>query len=686
MDYQAYTRERLNALRTIFAKAAVGDFSENLSLPDTNDEFTELYMGIQIMIEVIRQQLAELSQQKEMYKTLVDHSPDIIARFDKKFRHIFVNSEVERSVGIPAATFIGKTNQELGMPQDLSMYWQNTIQTVFQTGTEQQIEFELPLPNDGIRYFHSRIVPEYNGVGEITSVLGITHDITELKLIEKKSHELASIVESTDEAIVGLTLDGTIKSWNKGAEKMYGYTANEILGKPLGILIPADRKDEEKQIIDKIKQGVSLEHYETVRLKKDGIPIYVSKTLSPTKDSKGTITGYSALATDITFRKTAENMLIQSTEQLEVEKSKVDAILSSIGDGVFAVDKEGKISVMNAVAEHISGYSVNEAIGKIYQDIFHFEYENDPAKPYPSFVQHVITSGETTQFMNHTLLVAKDGKKISITFNATPTKDENGRTLGCVVVIRNNTKERALEKAKDEFISIAAHQLRTPLGTIRWTMEMLMEGRSGPVPPAFHDKLERIYNSNQRLILLVKDLLNVSRIEQGRALNEPTTTNLLETIELILRDSESDIKKKSLTCNIHKPESLPSVFVDPKRLYQTVQNIVSNAIKYSNNQGTIDITITTDEKEINVAVEDSGMGIPEDESKLLFSKFFRASNAASETEGTGLGLFIVKSNVDGWKGKIWIDSPTKTREDNGKTVRFGTTVHFTIPYEKNINH
>lgn len=680
-EYKAYVKDKLDRLTPIFAKAAIGDFSMDLPIPDVDDDFTQLYVGVQVMLEVIREQLAELVRKKEEMETLLDNTPDIIARFDRDIRHTFISHAIEKITGLPAANFIGKTNRDLGMPEELTKLWEEGIQSVFSSRQPGSLEFSFP-SKMGIRYFHARIVPEIDAGGAVFSVLGITHDITELKLAQMEVEKLASMVQSSDEAIISLSLDGTVKNWNKGAEKIYGYSSPEIIGKNYSIVIPKEREEELGQIFEKIRRGVSLEHYETIRVRKDGKQINLLKTITPQKDVIGSVEGCSIFATDVTFRKEAETMLLDTTSKLEKEKSKVDAIVASIGDGVFAVDTDCSIVLVNAGALQLAGLGKEQMIGKKYSEVFRFQYEKDENKPYPAFVEDVIRNGNTVGLINHSIVVRADSARIPVHFTAAPIIDEHKRIQGAVVAIRDYSKERALEKAKDEFISVAAHQLRTPLGIMRWSMELLLDEHAGIVPESLRGRISDIYASNQRMILLVNDLLNVSRIEQGRSMNEPKYINPVKAVEDVLKEADLNARKHDVHCSLSYPDSsIPTVHVDPKRLHESLGNIISNAIKYNVQGGTVEVLLRLHGETIEISVTDSGIGIPENEHFRIFTKFFRAENAVrAQADGSGLGLFIVKSYVEGWGGKVWFESPVKTRkEPDGKTSGYGTTIHITIP-------
>jgi PAS domain S-box-containing protein len=353
----------------------------------------------------------------------------------------------------------------------------------------------------------------------------------------------------------------------------------------------------------------------------------------------------------------------------EQEKAKAEAILKSIGDGVFAVDLEGRIMLMNAVVEDLSGFTFNEGMGKYYKEIFKFVKEKDPTSLYPSFIEDVIKTGTTKTLENHTMLINRQGVKIPISDSAAPIKDEKGTIFGCIVVIHNASRERQLELAKDEFISIVAHQLRTPLGSMRWNIEMIL--RQPNISDKFNIKIKRIYQSNQRLITLVNDLLNVSIIEQGMVKETPHPTDVLEVIRSAVLEMETEAQKHNVSIAIKSQEKhIPKIMIDPKRLREVIQNLLSNAVKYNAPGGKTTFVVDHIAEFIKISVSDQGIGIPKKDQPRLFSKFYRADNAVRrDTTGSGLGLFVVKSYVERWGGNISFESIENK----------GTTFHIELP-------
>lgn len=362
-------------------------------------------------------------------------------------------------------------------------------------------------------------------------------------------------------------------------------------------------------------------------------------------------------------QKQHEKQLEISKERTEEEKAKAETILNSIGDGVFAVDIKGRIMLMNAVAEELCGYTFKEAGGKNHKDIFHFVKEKDQNSPYPPFVEDVMKTGIIQKLANHTLLIRKDKTSIPVSDSAASIKDMQGRIFGCIVVIRDASRERELEQAKDDFVSISAHQLRTPLGSMRWRLEMFL--RQPNIPPKIRERMQRIYLSNQRMIGLVNDLLNVSRIDQGRVQDEPELTNVCEVIRAAALEMEAEAQEHNVSIDLNfQDDGEIRIMIDAKRFREIIQNLLSNAVKYNVPGGRVMVGAISLGDHIRVSVADTGIGIPKADQARIFSKFSRAQNAArSDTTGSGLGLFVVKFYVDKWGGRVGF----KSTEGKGTT-------------------
>lgn len=238
---------------------------------------------------------------EKTFRTLAENSPDIIIRFNQELRITYVNPVFSSLIGKIRQECVGKSFQDLEIPHELILRTEKLLKAVFTNGEPQTFEFNLP-QGEKIKYYSAKIISEFKRSHLETAML-VAHDITDIKQAEEEILRLANIVECSDDAIIGKTVDGNIFSWNKGAEKIYGYSAAEIIGKHISSIMSPEEWKKTSKLMEKIKNGETIKHFEAKRIRKDGAEIYVSLTLSPIKNTAGKITGISTISRDITKSK-----------------------------------------------------------------------------------------------------------------------------------------------------------------------------------------------------------------------------------------------------------------------------------------------------------------------------------------------------------------------------------------------
>lgn len=332
---------------------------------------------------------------------------------------------------------------------------------------------------------------------------------------------------------------------------------------------------------------------------------------------------------------TLEKKVLERTKALEMARVKEEAILLSIGDGLIVTDEKGNITFFNKMAEKLFGKKRKVVIGKSLAEVISLKDEN-----------------------------------LSIT--ATPVILE-GKIIGTIKVFRDITAERAIDKAKTEFVSLASHQLRTPLSTVNWYAEMLLAGDVGELNEQQRKYLDEVYRSNQRMVELVNALLDVSSLELGTFIMEPEPTDICLLARSVIAEQQPEIIARNIIFSLSCGKDVAFMQADPKLLRMVMQNILSNAIKYTPEGGKIKFSIALkDAKSLLLKISDTGYGIPKNQQGQIFTKLFRADNVRNkDTDGTGLGLYIVKSIVEKSGGKIWFKSSESK----------GTTFYVTLPIE-----
>lgn len=337
------------------------------------------------------------------------------------------------------------------------------------------------------------------------------------------------------------------------------------------------------------------------------------------------------------------------------EKNKTLAIITNFTDGLLFFDKKDKLSLVNPVAEDFLNIKATDIVGKSFSKLANF--------PKLKAFGGLLKKAAKRIFKEEIELE----KELILEVSTVPIMREKEK-LGLLVILHDITREKLVEKMKTEFVSLAAHQLRTPLSAIKWTLKMVLDGDLGRITKEQTEFLEKTYNSNERMINLINDLLNVTRIEEGRYLYKPVLAQFEDLVEEVANNYKGEIKRRNIKFWLEKPkEKMPKMKMDMEKMKLAVSNLLDNAIRYTLSGGKVRVSLKYEEKKIKFSVEDSGIGVSKDQQKRLFTKFFRGANAIrTETEGSGLGLFIAKNIIEAHGGNVWFES----EEDKGSVFGF----------------
>ncbi len=366
-----------------------------------------------------------------------------------------------------------------------------------------------------------------------------------------------------------------------------------------------------------------------------------------------------------------QQAMLSILEDVEEEKDKnkkmandLEKFLLAIenaSDHMVITDPDGIVVYANPAVEHITGYKLKEIIGKkagtlhnwggLMPQDFYEELWTTLKEKKKSF------SGEIQQ-------KRKNGEHYDVIAHLSPVLDDKGEVTFFVGIERDITKEKQIDKAKTEFVSLASHQLRTPLSTINWYTEMLLAGDVGKLNKDQEEYLNLVYDGNQRMVELVNSLLNISRIELGTFAIDPEKVDLKKMAKSVLAELLQQTKEKKLNIKTKFDTKLSDYKTDSKLMRIIFQNLLTNAVKYTPEKGSITITLKKKTKKLLIEVTDTGYGIPKLEQPKIFTKLFRADNVRSkDTEGNGLGLYLVKSVVEEAEGSISF----KSTENKGTT-------------------
>ncbi|MDP3995743.1 MAG: ATP-binding protein [bacterium] len=341
-------------------------------------------------------------------------------------------------------------------------------------------------------------------------------------------------------------------------------------------------------------------------------------------------------------------------KRVEEEKNKTLAVITHLSDGLLVFNEEGRLSLVNHQAEKLLVVSTKEIMGRSVLGLAEI--------PGLKLLTDLIGPEIKPIFRKELIL----DKNLTVEVSTEPMMPK-GEALGTLVILHDISREKMVEKIKTEFVSLAAHQLRTPLSAIKWTLRMLLDGDLGKITAEQGEFIEKTYQSNERMIALINDLLDITRIEEGRYLYRPTLADFEEVASSTAGFYQEPAARKKINIILKKPETkLPKISMDVEKVGLVVQNLLENAIKYTPAGGNIEASMgyDKDKKEIIFSVKDTGVGIPADQQSRVFTKFFRAANVMRmDTEGSGLGLFISKNIIEAHGGKIWFES----KEGQGAT-------------------
>jgi PAS domain S-box-containing protein len=481
--------------------------------------------------------------------------------------------------------------------------------------------------------------------------------MSELRSPEMLQALLAAIIASSDDAIISKDLHGIVQSWNQAAERIFGYTADEIVGKPITVLFPRDRLEEEPKILARLQLGERVDHFETVRVRKDGTPVAISLTISPIHDRQGKVIGASKIARDI-------------THNVELE-SRFKAIVDSSDDAIISKDLHGIIKSWNQAAERMFGYAAEEVVGKSITLLF----PPDRLDEEPKILEQLRRGRRIDHF--ETVRVSKDGRLLDVSVTISPVKDSTGRIIGVSKVARDITSikrilrereelfnretsarseaERA-SRMKDEFLATLSHELRTPLNAILGWATIL--GTEGIGASEIKQGVEIIERNARAQAQLIEELLDMARVINGKLRVDVQPVDL----QVIISEAVESVRPAAQGRGIRITKVLDPkgamITGDPNRLQQVLWNLLSNAIKFTPKGGRVQVFLRRINSHVEISVVDSGQGIAADFLPHLFTRFSQAeTSSARHYGGLGLGLALVRSLVELHGGSVHAASP-----------------------------
>lgn len=667
------------------------------------DEKQNLIGAHNTIVDITEQHSGQIKQ--ETLSAIVTSSDDAIISKDLQGKITSWNLGAERIFKYKEEEVIGKNitiliPEERRNEEDLILNNVKSGRRIdhFETVRRDKYGREIPIS--------LTVSPVKDTKGKVVGASKVARDISDRLQGEQKQAVLSAIVESSDDAIISKTLNGSIMSWNAGAQRIFGYTEEEVIGKPVTILVPDDRLEEEKKILENIKQGKRINHIQTIRLHKNGRRIPISLTVSPIKDARGNIVGASKISRDISEQVRTQKEIEQYAENQQVlnsigksisENMDVQVILQKVTDattrltgadfGVFyyntakGTEEAFTFTISGATREAFVNFDLPR-----HPDIFRPTFEGeaiirlDDIRQDPHYGKNLSLTG------------LPEGSPPIVSYLAVPVITTSGEVLGGLFfghhkegmftkdheeIVENiavqaaisldNTKlferVKSLSAKKDEFIALASHELKTPLTTIKGYLQVLARKEKDQMSEHFINK--SLYQVN-KLNLLVEDLLHMSRIEAGQLEFNLEDFDLKQMLMGITETFGYSHKSHSL---IHDLGDTPAlVRGDKQRIEQAIYNLVNNAVKYSPKADKVYLKLEVNPEEVCVRIKDEGIGLSKEQQKKLFTRFYRAENTEG-ISGLGIGLYLTKQIIDRHSGTISVKS----------TLGEGSEFFFTLP-------
>jgi PAS domain S-box-containing protein len=601
--------------------------------------------GVNLLVDITRRKTAEL-EVHERLRAIIETTPECVKIVASDGTLLFMNPPGLEMVGAPSAeAVIGKNVYGMIAPEHREQFRRFNERVC--NGEKLSLLFDIVGLSGVRRHMETHAAPFRQSDGS-TVQLAVAHDITDRKRAERAALLLSAIVDSSDDAIISKDLGGTVTSWNKSAERIFGYTAQEAVGHPIAkLIIPEDRQDEEPRILARLRNGQRVDHFETIRQRKDRTLLDISVTISPVRDADGNIIGASKVARDITERKRVERALAES----EVRFRQLADTMPQI---VWTARSDGYIDYYNERWYQFTGLGRDVFGDASWKFVLHPEDLQQALESWNGAV------GSLTPYNNeYRMWDRRENRWRWFVGRAVPVRGETEQTVKwfgtCTDIDEQKRIQDDLRRANqdlEQFAFSASHDLQEPLRTIKVYTELLVKRHAGKLDGEAEKFMQFISTGATRMETLVRDLLAYTQISKIDEVNEVTAAS--EALDGALQNLSGTIAETGARITA---EQLPTVRIHATHLQQLFQNLVGNAIKYRSPERIPEIHVGAERRgEYWVfSVADNGIGIDPQYKETIFGLFKRLHHGA-EYAGTGIGLAICQRIVDRYDGRIWVKS------------------------------
>jgi PAS domain S-box-containing protein len=481
---------------------------------------------------------------------------------------------------------------------------------------------------------------------------------------------LASVVQSSDDAIICNDRDGCITCFNRAAERLLGYTASEVIGRDISLLFPPEGQREEAATLVRIWNNEGTNHSDRVLVCKDGGRLLLSVTTSPIRDAAGTVIGAAKIARDIGDRK-----------QAAIAALHLAALVQSADDAIISKDLNGIVQSWNAAAERLFGYTAAEMIGQSITRVIPRDRLNEE-----TYVLGRVRAGLDVEHFE-TVRQTKDGRPVDISLTVSPIRDSSGRVIGASKIARDigehkrlreerrlaaeneeaarrevlevqNRRIQEASRLKSEFVANMSHELRTPLNSIVGFTELMIDARFGPLPDRYKEFAKIMHASGQHLLQLINDILDLAKVESGKIDFQPESVDVSAVVAEAMAIIGGLAARRKIALRVELDQALGRVYLDPMRLKQVLYNYLSNAVKFTPQGGRVVLRARAEAgNRFRIEVEDTGIGIKPDDEHKLFIEFQQLdASSAKKFAGSGLGLALTKRLVEAQGGTVGVHS------------------------------